>query len=564
MPRGALDNVLGDRLAGEVLAIKAATGGSPRFAQLIVFGELLDERLQFIKIVEKDKGLLAKELFELCLAAREREDAVSHQLGEPRGGVEEVLLTVEVQAHFTLREHGIVVLAPDIGLAEIAEGFEIDQLRVELIFECEDQVFPGGVLVAVAAKKEIVGQVVALRIVEGFDGGIGGVGDVVDRGALAAKGVQPGAGGGDKDGVHALRAVVDGLDIVGHEERVHIAVGDAHARHRPADGLQRAVSNQVAMSQQDEVGFEIGGGFQKFAVHLADAQIAQAEGGEERSHVAVAEVQDMVVPADQSVMQLVFRADAGFPVASDLGIADLQNSHSGNLLVRFRRVQATSACLDMNEFVALSTHEPFARGGNRACYVDPREASRCIKVALPGRTAAEKRQRAPWLKRLRPLGYYDDNLRELATYKRLEATGRPSVWTHLPACHGLVETDLGPGIVTDLVRNFDGSLSLDLKAKLRDTGRDANFSRAVDDFAAYLRQTRLPTRDLLLHNLVARNMDAGGTFVIYVIDGFGSADMLPLAYWSKRLASAKVERKIVKFHAKIDEFCHKYSIPETR
>lgn len=214
----------------------------------------------------------------------------------------------------------------------------------------------------------------------------------------------------------------------------------------------------------------------------------------------------------------------------------------------------------MSEIVKISIQTPFAKGGNRACYVDPRNPSRCIKVLLAGKTAQLKRAQATWFKRLRPLEYYDDNLREFQSYRRIEANREETVWSHLPRNYGLVETDLGTGIVTELIRNDDQTISSCLKAKLRDTGNDQLFRDAVRDFCMYMRETALPTRDLLLHNLVAKNQASVG-FKIYLIDGFGTADVLPYAYWFRSLALKKVERKIIKLQGKIDDFCQKYNIP---
>lgn len=215
------------------------------------------------------------------------------------------------------------------------------------------------------------------------------------------------------------------------------------------------------------------------------------------------------------------------------------------------------------DLVRLADAEPFGRGGNRLCYVDPRDDSRCIKVPIPGREAAAKRAAAPVWKRLRPIGYYDDNLREYASYRKIASHFGAAVWTHLPRCHGLVTTDLGLGIVTDLVRDPSGRVSVSLKTILREEGRSARFQAGLDDFVTYLRETCLPTRDLLLHNLVAQWDDSRTQLRFHVIDGFGSSDALPLVYWSRRLARAKVERKIARFHGKIDEFCAKYSIGAT-
>jgi hypothetical protein len=215
----------------------------------------------------------------------------------------------------------------------------------------------------------------------------------------------------------------------------------------------------------------------------------------------------------------------------------------------------------MNDALKLSVLEPFGVGGNRACYVHPEDASKCVKVLLPHRNAERKRAKAVGLKRYRSLKYFDDNLRELCTYHEIENAYGDEIWSHLPKCYGMVSTDLGDGLISDLVRDFDGAISGTLKDRLNESGNTAYFRRGVDDFLNFFRVTRLPSRDLLLHNLVGQIVDADGTLKIHVIDGFGSADFIPLASWSKHLAKRKVERKISKFMAKIEDFTTKYNIP---
>lgn len=215
----------------------------------------------------------------------------------------------------------------------------------------------------------------------------------------------------------------------------------------------------------------------------------------------------------------------------------------------------------MYDTIKLSESRPFGAGGNRACYLDPRDDSRCIKVILPERTATKKRAQVKGIKSFRPLGYYDDNLRELKSFHLIQKYLDSEVWTHLPRCYGLVDTDLGVGIVTDLIRDYNGTISICLKTKLRAHGYDDNFRNALEEFIAYLRSTALPTRDLLLHNIVASDLDLSGRCRFHLIDSFGSADILPFPYWFKKLAQIKVERKIFKFRGKIASFSAKYSIP---
>ena len=216
-------------------------------------------------------------------------------------------------------------------------------------------------------------------------------------------------------------------------------------------------------------------------------------------------------------------------------------------------------------FVSLAGHEPFASGGNRLCYVHPSDPSRCVKVLRPGHGGVDMRRQAPAWKRFRPAWVFDENLREFRAYRRIGRLAGEYAWTHVPRCHGLVETDVGEGasIVTELVRNADGRISGCLKTKLRSTGNDPFFRQAVEAFAEFLRRTGVPTRDLLLHNLVAKERSecGNGAFTIMMIDGFGVAGQFPPIFRPRFLARIRTERKLRKFYGKIDDFCGKYAIP---
>ena len=60
---------------------------------------------------------------------------------------------------------------------------------------------------------------------------------------------------------------------------------------------------------------------------------------------------------------------------------------------------------------------PFAKGGNRMCFVHPDNPNRCLKVIHPGILTKIKRSK-PWYKQLRSSESFDDNLREQKAYNQ--------------------------------------------------------------------------------------------------------------------------------------------------
>ena len=60
---------------------------------------------------------------------------------------------------------------------------------------------------------------------------------------------------------------------------------------------------------------------------------------------------------------------------------------------------------------------PFAKGGNRMCFIHPDNPNRCLKVTHPG-ILTKIRKSKPWYKQLRSIESFDDNLREQNAYNQ--------------------------------------------------------------------------------------------------------------------------------------------------
>ncbi|MFP5409668.1 MAG: YrbL family protein [Gammaproteobacteria bacterium] len=196
------------------------------------------------------------------------------------------------------------------------------------------------------------------------------------------------------------------------------------------------------------------------------------------------------------------------------------------------------------ERLVLAGLEPFARGGGRDCFVHPRDPGLCVKVAREGRSPEERRRQMPWWKRWRkPAHKYDDSLRDYRTLKALESSGDAAIWQCLPRLHGWVETDRGRGLVTDLVRDADGSVSRSLLDYLRTHGHDERVQAAVDAFARFWETCPVPARSLFLDNIAAQVRD-DGTLRLVVIDGLGNTVLIPWYTWSKALGLIWARRNI--------------------
>ncbi|MEQ9463664.1 MAG: YrbL family protein [Haliea sp.] len=185
----------------------------------------------------------------------------------------------------------------------------------------------------------------------------------------------------------------------------------------------------------------------------------------------------------------------------------------------------------------------FAGGDSRLCFVDPRDPAWCIKILRPDRTPASKRRQSPWLKRFKPLRFFDDNLQEIRVYRRLERRVGPAAYQLVPRIDRLVPTNLGPGLRSELVRDDDGKISGTLQAYLARKGADVRLRAALTTFSHQWRALGMPSRRLLLHNIVVQQR-AGKPHRIVVVDSLGWAELLPLGDWFAPWARHRAGRKL--------------------
>jgi len=210
----------------------------------------------------------------------------------------------------------------------------------------------------------------------------------------------------------------------------------------------------------------------------------------------------------------------------------------------------------MRQLTLGGSNNAFAHGGNRLCFVDPNDANRCIKVLRPDRSPATKRAKQSFPRNLKPLQYFDDNWQELRVYQKIDEVVGNSAYELIPRCFGEVDTDYGTGLVTEMIKDFDGRISLSLKQCIWQQGKSAELMAVVDQFVARWGSLGMPSRTLLLHNIVVQR-DVTGPRRLVVIDGLGWPDLLPLAYWLPNLAVAKAQRKAHRLYLTIDELIDK-------
>jgi len=200
----------------------------------------------------------------------------------------------------------------------------------------------------------------------------------------------------------------------------------------------------------------------------------------------------------------------------------------------------------------LSGVEPFAQGGNRLCFVHPNNQNRCIKVRRPDFTLEDRRRKKGFPKNLKPLSSFDDNAEEYRVMTQLYSRFGDVLYKHVSRCFGFEDTDMGKGLVSDLIRDDSQKVSHTLKQYVWDKGYTDDCKRAVNQFSRYWEELGVPSRDLLLHNIVAQINAEGNIVRLVVIDGLGSSSMFPNWMLPTSFFKKKAKRKTENLRHRIE------------
>ncbi len=200
--------------------------------------------------------------------------------------------------------------------------------------------------------------------------------------------------------------------------------------------------------------------------------------------------------------------------------------------------------------IELADVVPLATGSQRRVYAYPGHPDFLIKVMREDALGRRFGPDAPWHKRRSRLRDYVSFARELKEYigamaRRRE--GRPPVARLL----GLVETDLGLGLVSELVRDADGQPAPTLARLYQDQeGLAPATERALDDFVEDMLRYEIIVGDLHAWNLIYGSDSRGGPRFV-MIDGFGEKNIVPLASMSRAFNRHRTLRRYARMREQL-------------
>ncbi|CAM3730138.1 PhoP regulatory network protein YrbL [Bordetella sputigena] len=195
---------------------------------------------------------------------------------------------------------------------------------------------------------------------------------------------------------------------------------------------------------------------------------------------------------------------------------------------------------------------PIASGAERLVYQHPYDPSLLVKV-IDFPAMAEHLSTRPlrrWRKNHQREGAYRNHVAELAEYTAAQnvAAGRWKV--PMARVLGLAQTDMGLGLLVEKITDGKGGLAPTVEQIVREQGLGEKLARELDYFFDTLADHHIILNDVSARNVVMGE-NADGEPGLYLIDGFGSKQAVPVFAYSKTLNRQRILRKYQRLKTKL-------------
>jgi hypothetical protein len=173
--------------------------------------------------------------------------------------------------------------------------------------------------------------------------------------------------------------------------------------------------------------------------------------------------------------------------------------------------------------IKLNESKKIGQGTNRACYIHPEDDSKCIKVTISND--------------------HSESEKEKKYYKILQ--NKNISWKMLAKYYGTVNTDLGEGLVFDLVKDYDGQVSKTLQEYMISEEIITTIKNPIvllHKLKAYQLEENIIIKDLNAKNILYRKLSENDGELI-VIDGVSNNDFLPFSSYIDFFTRRKILRR---------------------
>jgi hypothetical protein len=183
------------------------------------------------------------------------------------------------------------------------------------------------------------------------------------------------------------------------------------------------------------------------------------------------------------------------------------------------------------EPLRLKDERPFATGAMKMVFHHPHDKRLLVKVIKPSVVERRRVMERNWFKRRRRLQAHIDFVREITQYVSVKSnTNRPIL--SIQRFVGIVDTDLGLGMVVEKVTGRDGEPAPRLVSLLRRDGFTPEIKNMLEVLIEDLNRNHVVLNELRARNIVYAENESHERRLV-LIDGIGEKVLIPLFSFSK-------------------------------
>jgi hypothetical protein len=205
--------------------------------------------------------------------------------------------------------------------------------------------------------------------------------------------------------------------------------------------------------------------------------------------------------------------------------------------------------------LALRTATPLDQGTRRIVYQHPDDPDALVKV-VQHENIVLKRETGRFKSWRRRLGLVRSSVHAEFRREMREITALRARLGAIPDCiadmHGIVATDLGPGVIVQKIRGRDGGLAPTLGALLRAEGLTESRREQLERLGACITRAQAVLNNLSLHNIVVAFDPQRGERLV-LIDCVGEKTLIPLQSMSRSLTRHANKKHLRRLMKRVDE-----------
>lgn len=191
--------------------------------------------------------------------------------------------------------------------------------------------------------------------------------------------------------------------------------------------------------------------------------------------------------------------------------------------------------------IELSEEYFIGQGTNRACYQHPNDKDKCIKVTISGN--------------------FSESNKEKEYYSFLKK--KNISWENIAQYYGILETNMGEGLVFELIRDTNGEVSKPLSYYFSSEKLTLSLDepmKKLQFLKQYLLNEKVIVKDLGVSNILYQKIDNNDKLVI--IDGVLNNDFIPIATYIGYFTKRKIQRRWRSFIKHFSKYAKKNKVLE--